>query len=145
MKTILLAGDKNLASTQAVAYVFGSLSEGESLNIVYIVPSDLMFYSHVDQLATQPDKEAFHDYIIQIGMEEADLALQSIRSHAQEQGVLVHTHVAWGNPAATIVEFAKKINADEVVLPSKAWGTAWSAPKYAKKITSRIACNVTIM
>ncbi len=104
--TILVATDGSKFSDAAVDEAINcSKSYGASLSIVNVV------YTNDEFLANAPD-------VVEKMVEKAKTGLNEVRTRAQKEGVNAEVFVREGEPYQIIVDLAKELNVDTIVMGS---------------------------
>ncbi|MEL7639255.1 MAG: universal stress protein [Solidesulfovibrio sp.] len=145
MRRILLGSDGSRQARQAEDRVISLAKGGDSIVALHVVPTDLMHYGLVDQLATQSDKEEFLRYIRELGERECLDKLSGFLARARERGVDARLSVRWGEPLREILAAAVESAADEVFLPSHGWGVDFTVPEFVARINRSSPCKITIL
>ncbi len=140
MKRILLGHDGANLSQDAMSFLYEKLREASVLDILYVIPQNLIHYGQVDQLATPSSKQDFIDYVQEVGVQECKDKLgdfvKQIETFAQENNLAltVKLHVRWGNAQDVIQEVAISYNDEAVLLPNKVWGIDWLLQKHVAEL-----------
>ncbi len=142
MKRTLLCHDGTKLTDNANNILYKELLGTSTLDILYVIPQNLIHYGQVDQLATPHSKQTFIDYVQKLGVEECKEKLMdfvnTIKSYAAEQNVNLHTqlHVRWGDATAAIKDIVTAYAITNVLIPSNVWGLDWhSQQNLATKIS----------
>lgn len=143
MKHILFAYDGKPEAEEAKVYVLSRLEKGDILDMLHLIPTDLLHYGQVDQLASQASKKSFLHYIQELGVKECSTLLAPFAEEASQHGIQARLHVRWGNAEKALLEIASSTPIDEIILSKNIWGIDWHkdstsaslAKKYPRKIT----------
>ncbi len=132
MTRILLCHDGTAISENVAHFLHKELKSSSTLDILYLIPQNLIHYGEVDQLATPDSKQEFIQYVQELGINECKEKLEpfvaEIKNFAVKQGLTlnVQLHVRWGNAINAIQEVVKYYNCEAVIIPNKIWGLDWN-------------------
>ncbi len=113
------------------------------IDILYIIPQNLVHYGQVDQLASAAIKDDFVSYIHAQGVEECKEKLEplvnTLKSMAEmhESSLELSLHVRWGKAREAIEEIATEYGATSIYVQQNTFGLDWSLQK--KSLRSSLA------
>ncbi len=135
MNRILLCHDGQELTQSACHILYQELYKSCKLDVLYVIPQNLIHYGQVDQLATPDSKQEFIDYVQQIGIDECKTKLNDFIIQINELitehnlKLNVQMHVRWGNATEAIKEIITGFNDEIILIPSNVWGIDWKAQK----------------
>ncbi len=140
MMRILLCHDGTKLAQDALNFLHEKLHNVKVLDLLYVIPRNLIHYGQVDQLATPSSKQEFINYVQETGVQECKDKLGSfvkeIESFSQENSLQldIKLHVRWGKALDIIQEVSKSYNDEAILLPAKVWGIDWLVQKNLRKL-----------
>ncbi len=140
MKRILLCHDGSELTEMGMSFLYKELLNHDIIDILYVIPQNLIHYGQVDQLATPDSKQEFIEYVQSIGIQECKDKLgsfqDSINVFAENQNIQLKTqlHVRWGDAIKIVREFISDYSISTVLIPSRVWGIDWHRKKKLDKL-----------
>ncbi len=135
MKRILLCHDGANLTPKFTQVLHKELEQAAVLDVLYVIPQNLIHYGQVDQLATPHSKQNFIDYVQQIGIDECKNKLHNFVEQTNifiKEGNLnltIQLHVRWGNAINAIKEIIEGYNSTMLLIPCTVWGLNWTSQK----------------
>ncbi len=127
MKRILLCHDGTKLTPSAMSFLHEKLQEVITLDVLYVIPRNLIHYGQVDQLATPTSKQEFIDYVQELGVQECKEKLHNFVleieefAKAQHLQLEIKLHVRWGKAIEAIEEVSKSYSDEAILLPNNIW------------------------
>ena len=144
-KKILVATDASDSSTRALDVAFALAAELDAELLIIHVIRDMQLPSEIKEI---PELESFHNTREDIMRQVAESVLNKARSRAKKGGVKkVESAIGTGDPATSIVGFAKRRKIDLIVVGTRGLGKLKSMVlgSVSRKVTNNAETSCLIV
>ena len=142
---ILVAADASPASNRAVSLAAGLAQSHEAELLILHVIRDMQLPTPAKEV---PEIEAFNNQREGIMRQVAETILDEAQARANKAGIKkVKTAIGSGDPASSIISFAKRRSIDLIVLGTRGLGSAKSSVmgSVSRKVTNNSESNCLIV